>query len=82
MEKNGKTFRAIQALTNNSEWIWRGDDYANIEWITEGVKAPTEAQIEAKIAEMDSAETAKKEAINAKLAALGLSAEELSTILA
>jgi HKD family nuclease len=82
MEKNGKVYGAIAALTNNAEWNWIGNDYADIEWITKGVKVPTEAEIEAKIADMETEALAKKETINAKLAALGLSAEELSIILA
>jgi hypothetical protein len=82
MEKNGKVYGAIAALTNNAEWNWVGDDYADIQWLTEDVVVPTVAQIKAKITEMENANLAKKEAINAKLVALGLSVEELSTILA
>jgi hypothetical protein len=80
MEKNSKVYNAIAALTNNAEWVWNGDDYANIEWITKGVKAPTEAQIEAKIAEMEADEAAKKNAAIAKLTALGLTADDLKAI--
>lgn len=82
MEKNGKVYGAIAALTNNAEWNWVGDDYADIQWLTKEVVPPTISQIKAKIVKMEADDLAKKEAISKKLVALGLSVEELSTIFA
>lgn len=73
--------QALLALTNGAEYVWRGDDLADIEWITEGVKTPTQKQIDDKIAEIKEAEESAKAASQAKLEALGLTAEDLRSIL-
>ena len=81
MEKNRTTFNAIAALTNNAEWSWIGEDYADIEWITKGVSAPTESEIKAKIAEIEATDASDKKAVEDKLATLGLSVADLQKIL-
>lgn len=72
---------AIGQLTNFAEYVWNSEDINNIEWITKGVKAPTQAQIDAKIIEIKAAEEAGKAAVQSKLEALGLTADDLRSIL-
>ena len=72
---------AIGQLTNFAEYVWNSEDINDIEWITKGVTAPTQKQISDKIVEIKAAEETAKTAIEAKLTALGLTAEDLRTIL-
>ncbi len=72
---------AIAQLTDNAEYVWYSDDFKDIQWITKDVTVPTQKQINDKIAEIKKAEEAAKTAIQAKLEALGLTAEDLRSIL-
>ena len=48
---------ALQALTPGAEWVLRGGEYSGLEWIKgNGYDKPTEAELTAKIAELDDAE--------------------------
>jgi len=79
--------KAIRKLKPNSEFSFIADDYSTIKWdILEG-EAPTQAEIDAAIeqvkadeaqAEIDRA--AKKAEAEAKLAALGLTADDLKAL--
>jgi tRNA A37 threonylcarbamoyladenosine biosynthesis protein TsaE len=78
---------AIQTLKPNSEYKFNEQDYSTIEWFKLEGKAPTQAEIDAAIeqvkadeaqAEIDKA--AKKVAAQAKLAALGLTADDLKAL--
>ena len=52
--------QALQALTPGAEWVLRGNEYSGLEWINgHGLDKPTEAAINAKIAELDGAEAMK-----------------------
>ena len=73
--------QAIYQLTNGAEYIRRGDELSDIEWITKGVTPPTQAEIDAKIVEIKAAEESAKAAVQAKLEALGLTADDLRSIL-
>jgi hypothetical protein len=78
---------AIRLLKPNSEFVIVNDDYSTIDWhILEG-DAPSESEVFAAIeqvkandvqAELDKA--AKKAAAEAKLAALGLDADDLKAL--
>ena len=51
---------ALQKLTPGAEWVLRGSEYSGLEWIRgNGQDKPTEAEITAKIAELDAAEPMK-----------------------
>ncbi len=78
---------AIQKLKPDSEYKFNEQDYSSIEWIKLEGKAPTQAEINAAIeqvkadeaqAEIDKA--AKKTAAQAKLAAVGLTADDLAAL--
>lgn len=78
---------AIRLIKPDSEFVIRDNDYSTIEWhILEG-EAPTQAEIDEAIeqvkaddakAELDKA--AKKAAAEAKLAALGLTPDDLAAL--
>ena len=78
---------AIQKLKPTAEFSFIEDDYSTIKWDVLDGEAPTQAEIDAAIeqvkaeeaqAELDKA--AKKAAVEAKLAALGLTAEDLKVV--
>jgi hypothetical protein len=79
----------IEALANlcpNQEWTLVGDDYADLVWTSNDEK-PTLAQIEAEIAaipvraaQAEADALAAKSAAQAKLAALGLTTDDLAAL--
>jgi hypothetical protein len=80
--------RAIQALRSDIGFTMINDDLSTIVWDVEGTTTPTEAEVNAKIAELEAADaqaiTNKAAALasaEAKLAALGLTAAEVSALL-
>lgn len=79
--------KAIRKLKPESEFSFIEQDYSTINWIVLDGEAPTKAQIDAAIktikeeeakAEIDA--QAKKQAAEAKLAALGLTVEDLKVL--
>lgn len=79
--------KAIQRLRPTAEFSFQNDDYSTIKWdVLEG-DAPTQAEIDAAIEEIKAEEAqaelnkaAKKAAAEAKLAALGLTADDLKAL--
>ena len=71
---------ALQSLLAGSEWTIFGDDLATLEIYTKGVKAPTQAQIDAEISRLESVkaaeDAARAAAREALLARLGITSEE------
>jgi hypothetical protein len=71
----------------NAEWILNGDDYDGLEWLSETPKKPTLAKLTefwpsvqaALQAEADAKVAARASAL-AKLADLGLTAEEIAAL--
>ena len=47
---------ALQKLKPGAEWVLRGADYSGLEWVDKIQTAPTETEINNKIAELDAAE--------------------------
>ena len=48
---------ALQALRPGAQWVLRGSEYSGLEWMEVNETAkPTEAELNAKIAELDAAE--------------------------
>jgi hypothetical protein len=77
---------ALQSLAPKAEWTFAGDDYSKIEWLSEDPK-PTLKQIEAEVANLEAKKAeakingeAAKIAAEAKLAALGLTADDLKAL--
>jgi hypothetical protein len=79
--------KAIQSLRPNAEFSLDGDDYSTIKWdVLEG-KAPTATEVTAAVEKIKADQIAEKaqaqadkEAAQAKLTALGLTADELKAI--
>lgn len=78
---------AIQSLRPSAEYTFNDADYLTINWLILEGDAPTQAEIDAAIeqikadeaqAELDRA--AKKAAAEAKLAALGLTSDDLKAL--
>jgi hypothetical protein len=75
--------RVLNALRPGQEFTLNNDDISTIRWNSGSVVTPTQAEIDAKTAEILAADQAKVEARQsalAKLAALGLTAEEIAAL--
>jgi hypothetical protein len=79
--------KAIRKLKPTAEFSFSDEDYSTIEWIVLEGDAPTKAEIDAAIKQVkaDEINEAKariktKEAALAKLAALGLTVEDLTAL--
>jgi hypothetical protein len=79
--------RAIQALRPGVGFTMINNDLSQIVWDVEGTTTPTEVEVIAKIAELEAADAqeiidkaAAKATAQAKLAALGLTAEEIAAL--
>ena len=75
--------RVLNALRPEQEFTLNDDDISTIRWNSESVTTPTQAEIDAKTAEILAADAAKVEARRsalAKLAALGLTQEEIAAL--
>ena len=80
------TALAIQTLSPNSEFVITNEDYSSIIWHWEG-EPPSKSKVEAEIIKIKQNEIAAAEAkaaarasALAKLAALGLSADEIAAL--
>ena len=51
---------ALISLKPEAEWVVRGGNYSDIEWLDETQTMPTEDEINAKIAELEAAEPARQ----------------------
>ena len=83
-----ETQQAVMSLRPDIEWTMDGDDVQGITWHTEGVTPLTEAEVAAEIVRLEAdadaavaASAALRASAEAKLSALGLSVEEISTII-
>ena len=43
---------ALHALRPDEEWSFSGNDYSTVVWHSQGLSAPTLAEVEAKVAEL------------------------------
>ena len=50
---------ALQELKPGAEWVLRGNNYSDLEWLDSGQTKPTETEVTNKIAELDAAEAMK-----------------------
>ena len=82
-----KNFEAIQYLYPEAAFSMVDDDISTIAWRTEGITTPTQEEINKAIAAMEAetvakaaAKAAAKESAQAKLAAIGLTPEEIAAV--
>jgi DNA-directed RNA polymerase subunit L len=74
---------AIKNLTNQAEFSLSDEDYTNINWLTEIDYEPTVEEIETEITRLENLENVRlqtKASAQAKLAALGLTVEDLQAL--
>ena len=72
--------QAIQSLRPNTEWTLNGDDVENIIWHTKNVQPLTLAEVQTELIKLEQEEASKKEIAKNKLAALGLTADDLKAL--
>jgi hypothetical protein len=75
--------RALSALRPGVEFTYNNEDLSTVKWSLEETTTPTQAEVDAKIVELfreDAALEAARESGKAKLAALGLTAEEIAAL--
>jgi hypothetical protein len=79
--------QAIKKLKPNAEFSYTDDDYSTINWIVLDGEAPTQKEIDAAIKEVkadeiaeDQARAAAKATAEGKLAALGLTVNDLRAL--
>jgi hypothetical protein len=79
MEKslNSKISFALLTLRPKAEWILRGDNYADLEWLDNEQTPPSWAEVEA---EINNPTPKPVSPVVAKLAALGLDADDLRAL--
>jgi len=82
------TAKALNYLVSGSEWSLTEEDYENIVWHIPPSKIPTQSEInetiesiKAKELKAEADKLAAKASAQAKLAALGLTEEEVASIL-
>ena len=81
-----KMYEVLQMLCPNVEWYVKGQEFDDIDWL--GAEAPITklqyeagfAQVDALKAQQDAAKAEAKAAAQAKLAALGLTVEDLQAL--
>jgi DNA-binding NarL/FixJ family response regulator len=74
---------ALMSLRPGAEFSFSNQDINTIIWHTEGVTTPSQAEIDAAVVTLEAAATAKVDARQsalAKLAALGLTPEEIAAL--
>ena len=81
------TQKAVMSLRPNTEWSMNGNDVENITWHTEGVEPLTTAEVQAEMQRLEQvavdevdARAALRASAEAKLAALGLTVDEITAI--
>jgi hypothetical protein len=82
-----KNFNAIKFLYPEAEFSMINDDVTKITWVGQSYPVPSAEELQNTIAAMEAAEAAKaaeqaanKESARAKLAALGLTPEEIAAL--
>lgn len=80
---NYKMSQALYALRPKSEWALSNDDYASLQWFDEDSQPPSLKEVQDKIKELDELkanEPQRKAEAAAKLAALGLTLDDLKVL--
>jgi DNA-binding NarL/FixJ family response regulator len=75
--------RALSALRPGVEFTLNDNDLSTVRWNVVGTTTPTQAEVDTKIVELEAIDSAKvtaRQSALAKLAALGLTAEEIAAL--
>lgn len=69
--------KALLVLTPNAEWVLTGDDYSNIQWLSDNIKKPSWAEIQNEIENP----TIREISVAEKLSSVGLNLPDLKAAL-
>ena len=75
--------RALSALRPGLEFTLNDNNLSTVRWNVEGTTTPTQAEVDSKIVELEAVDSAKvtaRQSALAKLAALGLTTEEIAAL--
>ena len=75
--------RALSALRPGVEFTLNDNNLSTVRWNVEGTTTPTQAEVDSKIVELEAVDSAKvtaRQSALAKLAALGLTTEEIAAL--
>jgi hypothetical protein len=76
-----KLAKTLQALRPGKEFTYNDEDLSTVQWNDPSVVTPTQAEVDAEIARQEQETSDKKTEAQAKLAALGLTPEDLKALL-
>jgi hypothetical protein len=71
---------AINLYNPNAQWVIDGDNYNTLQWHSDDIPKPTLKELETLIPQVESAKAEAQAAAEAKLAALGLTTEDLQAL--
>lgn len=72
---------ALKSLRPGKEFTYDNDDLSTVRWNDSSVVTPSQAEVDAELARLAQVEVDKKAAAEAKLAALGLTSEDIKALL-
>lgn len=72
---------ALKSLRPGKEFTYDNDDLSTVRWNDPDVETPTQEEIDAELAQLAQVEADKKAAAESKLAALGLTPEDIKALL-
>lgn len=73
--------KALVSLRPGKEFTFNDEDLTTVRWNDPDVTTPTQAEVDAELARLAQEELDKKAAAEAKLAALGLTADDFKALL-
>lgn len=73
--------KALVSLRPGKEFTFNDEDLTTVRWNDPDVTTPTQAEVDAELARLDQVDADKKAAAEAKLAALGLTADDFKALL-
>jgi hypothetical protein len=73
--------KALTSLRPGKEFTFNDEDLTTIRWNDPDVVTPTQAEVDAELARLAQEELDKKAAAETKLAALGLTADDIKALL-
>jgi hypothetical protein len=76
-----KLAKTLQSLRPGKEFTYNDEDLSTVQWNDPSVVTPTHAEVDAEIARQEQEALDKKTEAEAKLAALGLTPEDLKALL-
>ena len=73
--------KALVSLRPGKEFTFNDEDLTTVRWNDPDVTTPTQAEVDAELARLAQVDADKKAAAEAKLAALGLTADDFKALL-